>query len=65
MLEKELLSNEYADEIRKKIEDDKSHYNPKYYGVNVSIPEDHGTAHVSVLAPDGCAVSVTSTINQV
>lgn len=36
---------------------------PTHYGAEVEVPDDHGTAHISVLAPNGDAVSVTSTIN--
>lgn len=35
----------------------------KYYGPAFTIPEKTGTAHLSVLAPNGDAVAVTSTIN--
>lgn len=34
-----------------------------HYGAKVMVPDDHGTAQISVLAPNGDAVSVTSTIN--
>ena len=40
--------------------------NPEYYGVEKDsgfVPNDHGTAHIAILAPNGDAVSVTSTIN--
>ncbi|KOX78785.1 Gamma-glutamyltranspeptidase 1 [Melipona quadrifasciata] len=60
-----LTSIDYAKMIRSKIKTNKTNNDPKYYGVNMTIPEDSGTSHVSVLAPDGSAVSVTSTINQV
>ncbi|XP_058800051.1 scoloptoxin SSD14-like [Phymastichus coffea] len=60
-----LTSKEYADKIRLKIKDNKTYQDPKFYGANTTNRETHGTAHVSVLAPDGSAVSVTSTINQV
>lgn len=60
-----LTSTEYADTIRKKINSDKTSNDPEYYGAVTATREDHGTSHVSVLAPDGSAVSVTSTINQV
>ncbi|GFT38497.1 glutathione hydrolase 1 proenzyme [Nephila pilipes] len=57
-----LVSDEYADSIRKKI-DDKRTYSPNHYGVNVTVHEDYGTSHVSIIAPNGDAVAVTSTIN--
>ncbi|XP_043255002.1 glutathione hydrolase 1 proenzyme-like isoform X1 [Colletes gigas] len=60
-----LTSIDYADAIRMKIKDDRTNNDPMYYGAVMSTPEDSGTSHVSVLAPDGSAVSVTSTINQV
>ena len=35
-----------------------------YYGSDFQyVPTDHGTSHVSILAPNGDAVSVTSTVN--
>ena len=34
-----------------------------FYGSNYLVTEDHGTAHTSLLAPNGDAVAVTSTIN--
>ncbi|XP_032684542.1 scoloptoxin SSD14-like isoform X2 [Odontomachus brunneus] len=60
-----LTSNDYADMIRERIRDDSTSQDPREYGAITEGIEDSGTAHVSVLAPDGSAVSVTSTINQV
>ena len=52
-------SESYAAKVYKSILDnqtfDVSHYHAHYYSV-----EDSGTTHVSVLSPDGQAVSVTS-----
>lgn len=58
-----LTSKDYADYIREKIYDDKTFTSYDYYGADFTAPEDHGTAHVSVLAPNGDAIAVTSTIN--
>ncbi|KAJ8927317.1 hypothetical protein NQ314_020231 [Rhamnusium bicolor] len=58
-----LSSKEYAEEIRRYIFDTKTFQDPSYYGANTTFVEDHGTAHISVLAANGDAVSVTSTIN--
>lgn len=60
---KNLTSKSYADEIRSHIKDDKTYQDPQHYGANFSIPEDHGTAHLNVLAENGDAVSATSTVN--
>ncbi|CAG9833018.1 unnamed protein product [Diabrotica balteata] len=56
-------SKQYAERIRRLISDNKTYDDPKHYYVNSTWPEDHGTAHISVLSPEGDAVSVTSTIN--
>lgn len=63
-LNNNLTSKDYANQIRMKIEDTKTWNDPGHYGASFdSGAEDHGTAHLSVLAPNGDAVSVTSTIN--
>lgn len=59
----ELMSPEFAEEIRKLIKDDRTFTDMAYYGANFTNVEDHGTANIVVLAPNGDAISVTSTIN--
>ncbi|CAH0564516.1 unnamed protein product [Brassicogethes aeneus] len=63
----ELISNltspEYASMIRKQISDNSTSDDPKHYGAVFYNKEDHGTAHISVMAPNGDAVSVTSSLN--
>ncbi|XP_026801653.3 glutathione hydrolase 1 proenzyme isoform X2 [Pangasianodon hypophthalmus] len=58
-----MTSDYFANNIRSKISDDstqpESHYEPEYF-----TPENHGTAHLSIIAEDGSAVAVTSSINQ-
>lgn len=58
-----MTSKSFAEEIRTKISDTTTSQNASYYGAEVSLLEDHGTAHLVVLAPNGDAISVTSTIN--
>lgn len=58
-----LKSSAHAAEIRKLIKDDMTFTNFAYYGANFTNEEDHGTANLVVLAPNGDAISVTSTIN--
>ncbi|XP_046836284.1 scoloptoxin SSD14-like isoform X1 [Vespa crabro] len=63
-LNNNLTSKDYANQIRMKIEDTKTWSDPKHYGASFDVgTEDHGTAHLSVIAQNGDAVSVTSTIN--
>lgn len=59
----DLESLEFANSIREKINDDKTFNDFDHYGANNSVVVDHGTGHLSVLAPNGDAVSLTSTIN--
>lgn len=51
----------YADEI--KIDDEKTSTDFEYYGAKYSNPEDQGTAHISILMPNGDAIAITATIN--
>ncbi|XP_011634709.1 glutathione hydrolase 1 proenzyme-like [Pogonomyrmex barbatus] len=59
-----LTSKSFARAIREKIDDEQTWQDPRHYGSSNYVGvEDHGTAHVSVLAQNGDAVSITSTIN--
>ena len=57
-----MKSKDFSDSIRNQITDDKTqsmeHYDPVFDNTI-----DSGTSHVSVLAPNGGAVSITGTIN--
>lgn len=64
-LVKNLTNVEYANAIRKKIDDTKTHNDIDYYGGHFSAQEDHGTAHISILALNGDAISVTGTVNYI
>ncbi|KAG5272241.1 hypothetical protein AALO_G00163170 [Alosa alosa] len=61
-LVKNITSDDVAELFRSRITDDTTHpmeyYEPEYF-----VPDDHGTAHLSVMAEDGSAVAATSTIN--
>jgi len=61
-----MLDSYVARELFEKITDDRTH-DPDYYMFpskeGGDTPHDHGTSHLSVLAPNGDAVSCTNTIN--
>ncbi|XP_069133318.1 glutathione hydrolase 1 proenzyme-like isoform X2 [Argopecten irradians] len=59
----QMISDSYASFLRKRRLDLTRTHNWSYYANKTDPPTDHGTAHVSVLSPDGSAVSVTSSIN--
>ncbi|GFW77524.1 glutathione hydrolase 1 proenzyme [Trichonephila clavipes] len=57
-----LQSKEYAKSVWEQISDDTT-FPSSYYKPDMETSFDHGTSHVSVLAANGDAVSVTSTVN--
>lgn len=58
-----LTSKTYAENIRLQISDNSTSNNPADYGAIFYNKPDKGTAHISVIAENGDAVSVTSTVN--
>ena len=60
-----ITSKAWAQDKHDRIDDDLTFDSPEHYEANFWSPEDHGTAHVSVVAPSGDAVAVTTTVNQV
>ncbi|KAK4874269.1 hypothetical protein RN001_013629 [Aquatica leii] len=58
-----ITSTVYASVRRNQITHD-THQDPEYYGATELNKIDHGAASIVVLAPDGDAVVVTSTLNQ-
>ncbi|XP_066267537.1 glutathione hydrolase 1 proenzyme-like isoform X1 [Branchiostoma lanceolatum] len=61
-LVRNMTSRDFADTLRLRIDDSTTH-NYTYYGPSFALSPDGGTSHLSVLGPNGDAVSVTSTIN--
>ncbi|XP_054274778.1 glutathione hydrolase 1 proenzyme-like [Macrosteles quadrilineatus] len=60
----DLMSEDYINNIRSQIKDDQTFDKATHYGAVYYNPDDHGTSHISILAPDGDAVAVTSTVNK-
>lgn len=60
----QLNNPDFAADKRMKINDTHVLSGPQEYGAQLSYEaDDHGTSHIAVLAPNGDAVSVTSSIN--
>jgi len=55
-----MTSVSFAEEIWRKINDN---FKQTSYGDINIVPDDHGTSHLSIIAEDGSAVAVTSSIN--
>lgn len=58
-----IKSDKFINYIRTLIMDNTTRMDYQYYGGNFEVKEDHGTANMAVLAPNGDAITVTSTIN--
>ena len=58
----ELMDENIAEQARQKIVDEKA-FGPDYYGGKFFTPVRTGTTHLVVLAQNGDAVGVTSTVN--
>jgi len=57
-----MLNQRLGERLRQKIQDDQTHNDVSYYAEYFSLA-DYGTTHISVLAENGNAVAVTSSIN--
>ena len=60
---KNMTSGDFGEYLRHKIYDNRTFDNYTYYGDFYSRANDGGTSHLSIISPDGDAVSVTNTIN--
>jgi len=59
-----MTSQAWAEERAQLVRDNVTSNEVSYYGGQFNTVDEHGTAHLSVVAPNGDAVAVTSTINQ-
>ena len=57
-----MIEQQLGDDLHQKIKDNRTYHNVSYYA-NFYSDADYGTTHLAVLAENGDAVSVTSTIN--
>ncbi|XP_049873371.1 glutathione hydrolase 1 proenzyme-like [Pectinophora gossypiella] len=64
-LERNLSSPDWAQSHRALVDDAKTFSDWRHYGALYEGADDHGTAHVIVVAPDGSVVSATSTVNYI
>lgn len=63
---RKMAMKDYADVKKSLIHDDKTNSDTSFYEANNGTDiDDHGTAHLAILAPNGDAISVTNTINDV
>lgn len=62
-LAEQIVDVHYANHVRSLIWDNQTFNDYKHYGGEFALTEDHGTAQISVLAANGDAISLTSTIN--
>jgi gamma-glutamyltranspeptidase/glutathione hydrolase/leukotriene-C4 hydrolase len=53
----------YMTSVQNNMSDQHTSTDPKFYGAEFSLSEDHGTENIAVLDSFGNAVSVTSSIN--
>ena len=60
-----MVDKSYGDALRRFINDNKTSTDVKYYGANYAPVDDRGTAHLSILAPNGDAIAVTNTVNDI
>ena len=59
-----IQGEEWIKWVQNRLSDAKTELNTGFYGAKFQyVLEDHGTSHISILAPNGDAVSATSTIN--
>lgn len=58
-----LTSVDYAKEIKNILNDNFTSESFEYYGAKYENQDDHGTAHISILMPNGDAIGATATIN--
>ncbi|PZC79479.1 glutathione hydrolase 1 proenzyme isoform X1 [Helicoverpa armigera] len=64
-LERNLSNPAWARTFRELVNDSRTYSDWQHYGALFEGADDHGTAHIVVVAPDGSVVSATSTINYI
>ena len=59
-----MTSKSWAEDRRKLIVDYRTYNDSAHYGADFFTHQDQGTSQISVVAPNGDAVAVTTTVNQ-